>query len=335
MNARAPGRGRVTLSRHAEAIFWLARYMERAENIARIVDVQETFARDLAGSSNWRSIVDVQADEDRFYARHAEANSTSVIHFYLLDPTNPTSVASSVASARANARLLRPLISTEMWSHLNVFHAWVRGLGTADIALHNVSRLCARIKEGCQTHYGITEGTFYRDQGWTFYRLGKAIERADETTRLLDVKYRLLATDNIAAGSAVDDSQWNALLRGVAGYHAYRRVHPRALSPGRVASFLLFHEDFPRSVRANLLEAAARLDELRSRYMLARGAEAEELADEMRAVFASYTIEDVVARGLHEFNDWVQRQLIRLTDDVGRAFFGHTMPLAGAAEEAA
>lgn len=102
-----------------------------------------------------------------------------------------------------------------------------------------------------------------------------------------------------------------------------------------MASFLLFHEDFPRSVRANLLEAAARLDELRSRYMLARGAEAEELADEMRAVFASYTIEDVVARGLHEFNDWVQHQLIRLTDDVGRAFFGHTMPLAGAAEEAA
>ncbi|MGE0253837.1 MAG: alpha-E domain-containing protein [Alphaproteobacteria bacterium] len=335
MTERMPGRGRVTLSRHAEAIFWLARYMERAENIARIVDVQETHARDLAGSSNWRSIIDVQADEDSFYARHAEASATNVIHFYIIDATNPNSVASSIAAARANARLLRPLISTEMWSHLNVFHAWVRGVGAADIALHNVSRLCARIKEGCQTHYGITEGTFYRDQGWTFYRLGKAIERADQTTRLLDVKYRLLAPGGEATPNGVDDSQWNALLRAVAGYHAYRRVHPRALSPDRVAGFLLFHEDFPRSVRANLLEAAARLDELRSRYMLARGAAAEELADEMRAVFASYTVEDVVARGLHEFNDWVQRQLIHLTDQVGRAFFGYAMPGPDIAGEAA
>ena len=201
------------LSRFAEAIFWLARYVERAENLARIIDVQETFARDRLGASNWRSIVQLQADEAQFSAGHAAVSAATVIEIYILDAANPHSVKSSIALARANARALRPSISTEMWTQLNMFHNWLQALGADDVALPDVSRLCARIKEGCQTHYGITEGTFYRHQGWQFYRLGKAIERADQTTRLLDIKYHLLLPTPDTIGSPTDESQWNALLR--------------------------------------------------------------------------------------------------------------------------
>ncbi len=170
----------------------MARYMERVENLARILDVQETFSRAGHAGRDWRAIVELFADPAAFFASHEEASAEAVVAFYLLDTNNPNAILSAVRMARENARTLRPFISTEMWSQLNVFYNRLRDLRPADLALSDLSRLCAEIKESCQTHTGITEGTFYRDQGWYFYQLGKNLERADQTTRLLDVKYHLL-----------------------------------------------------------------------------------------------------------------------------------------------
>jgi len=312
----------LLLARFAQELFWLARYLERAESLARILDVQETFTRDRAGAKNWRSVVQINADEARFYAAYAEATPHNVVQFFVLDADNPTSIRSAVRAARANARALRPLVSTESWMHLNVFNAWLGRLGPEDIALPNLSRLCARIKESCQTQYGISEGTYFRDQGWLFYRLGKSIERADQTTRLLDVKYNQLLTTEEQAGSPVDDSQWNALLRSVAAYHAFRRVHPSGLSPELVVGFLLFNRAFPRSVLAATQDVHTLLNRLYSGFDLRQGAAALEHLDELLATLADHSAERVVARGLHEFNDWLQRQLIDLTSEIGRAYFG-------------
>jgi len=313
----------VLLARYAEAIFWLARFMERAENLARILDVNETFSRDSRGGQNWLSIVQLNADEKRFFAKHPLATAEAVLRFYVIDMENPTSIAASIRNARENARTLRPLISTEMWTQINVFYNRLRGLTPADLAAGGLTKLFASIKESCQTHTGITEGTFFRDQGWYFYQLGRYIERADQATRLVDIKYHLLLPRNQDVGSAIDVSQWNTLLRSAAGYHAFRRIHSTGITPARVAGFLLFNQRFPRSVSLCVREVDQLLTELKSRYALRGGNDAAEQTDELRAILSSHTIEQILATGLHEFIDLVQVRMASITTQLGIAFFGH------------
>jgi len=312
------------LSRYAESIYWLARYVERAENLARILDVNESFSRDSRGGQNWGSIVTLYADEENFRERHGsgEPDAGSVLRYYLLDTGNTGSVVSSIRAARDNARTLRPLISTEMWAQLNMFYNWVRALGPEDVAEERLARLCARIKEGCQTHTGITEGTFYRDAGWHFYQIGRCIERADQPPRLLDVKYPLLLPRIADVGSPLDVSQWNALLRSAAGYHAFRRIYPSGMTVPKIAQFLLFNPSFPRSVLACVNELDRMVTEVRSRYHLRGGVAASEELDDLRSVLGHEPIDSVLERGLHEFIDWVQVRLNAMHSALGRDFFG-------------
>jgi len=310
------------LSRYAEAIFWMARYVERAENLARVLDVHETYSRDSRGGQNWAAIVQLYADEEDFYKRHETATAVTVLHYYLLDPDHLGSIFATVRAARENARTLRPLISTEMWMQLNVFSNWMRGLRQEDVAEGRLARFCGQVKEACQTHTGITEGTFYRDEGWYFYQMGRMLERADQTTRLLDVKYHLLLPRVEDVGSYLDASQWNALLRSAAGYHAFRRVYPSGLSAAHVGEFLLFNPAFPRSVACCVRELETLQNTLRSRYRLRGGAEALERLDELRASLDEQGIDEVLERGLHEYLDWIQLRLIDIGRSIGRDFFG-------------
>lgn len=297
--------------------------MERAENLARILDVHETFSRDSQGGKNWRSIVQINTDERRFEQNYAEATAENVVWFYVLDTKNPTSIISAIRAARENARVLRPLISTEMWSQINVFHNRLATLRPADLALHNLTRLCTQVKEACQAHTGIVEGTFYRDQGWYFYQLGKNIERADQTTRMLDIKYHSLLPSPEHVGSPLDLSQWNAMLRSAAGYHAFRRVYPRGMTPTAVAGFILYNESFPRSVQTCVRQIDGLLVRLKSRYVIRGGNLAMERVDEIQAALQSQTIEEVIGNGLHEFLDWLQLRFTDVTREIGADFFGH------------
>ena len=314
----------VLLARYADCIFWLARYVERAENLARILDVNETFSRDIRGGQNWRSIVQLNSDEERFFATHDTASVQSVVTFYVIDGDNPTSILSAIRFARENARILRPLISTEMWVQLNVFYNSLIGLSGADLAPGRLAALFATIKEACQTHTGITEGTFFRDQGWYFYQIGRYLERADQTTRLLDIKYHLLLPSPSDVGSPVDVSQWNALLRSAAGYHAYRRLHAASTTPSRVAGFLLLNTAFPRSVHHCVREVGRLLNEVKSRYSLRRGNDAAEELDRLQVLFGTLDITTILRDGLHEFLDSLQGQLIAITRELSVAFFGFT-----------
>jgi uncharacterized alpha-E superfamily protein len=313
----------VLLARYADCIFWLARYVERAENLARILDVNETFSRDSRGGQNWRSILQLNTDEKRFFATHSAATAHTVVRFYVVDASNPTSIVSAIRCARENARTLRPLISTEMWVQLNVFYNYLAGLGDADLVPGRLAALFGSIKEACQTHTGITDGTFFRDQGWYFYQLGRHIERADQTTRLLDIKYHLLLPSPSDVGSPIDVSQWQALLRSAAGYHAYRRLHAASTTPARVAGFLLLNQAFPRSVHHCVREAGQLLGELKSHYNLRHGNAAAEELDRLRAVLGTLDISAILSEGLHEFLDLMQRQLIAVTRDLSVAFFGY------------
>jgi len=322
------------LSRYAEAIYWMARYVERAENLARILDVNETFSRDSRGWQNWQSILQINRDEERFLAEHEEATAEAVIYFYTLDQRNVTSIISAVNQARGNARTLRPLISTEMWIQLNIFSNTLKSIAREDLSEPRLARFCNQVKEACQTHTGITEGTFYRDEGWFFYQIGRSLERADQTTRLLDVKYHLLLPTTATVGSPLDVSHWNAVLRSAAGYHAFRRVHPSGMTSADVAGFLLFNSRFPRSVRACVHDISNRLSQLRSSYRLIGGAGALEELDELRTVLDDIRIEQVIAKGLHEFIDWIQLKLINIHAELGTAYFGHLAPAEDVVEQA-
>jgi uncharacterized alpha-E superfamily protein len=307
------------LARYAECIFWLARLVERAESLARILEVNETYGRDRSGVQDWLSIVQLNADEAAFSARGIRATAENVIRFYVTDTDNPTSIVSAIGNARENARTLRPLVSTEMWVALNVFHNRLKAVDAHELAAGNLSRLLTEIKEGCQKFTGITDGTFYRDQAWYFYQIGRYIERADQTTRMLDTKYRLLGKDDFAAS---DVGQWHALLRSASGYHAFRRIHSGDLTPVRVVGFLLFNPSFPRSVYLCVREVDSALTELKSRHGVRGGNDVAEGLDALRTILATRSTEEILVGGLHEFIDFVQRWFVDITNRLSAAFFG-------------
>ncbi|NMM43984.1 alpha-E domain-containing protein [Rhodospirillaceae bacterium KN72] len=311
------------LARYAEDIFWMARYMERADNLARLLEVNEVFARDRRGAHNWDAIIDLNADREAFTKRYGTAKPTSTAYFYMLDRENPSSIISAVRAARENARALRPLISTEMWTHLNIFYNELLEIPADATRVPNMARFCERIRNACHAHSGITEGTFYRDQGWYFYQLGMMIERADQTTRIVDVKYHTLLPSAAEVGSLLDLSQWNALLRSAAGYHAYRRVHPSGIEPSAVAEFLILNRRFPRSVRFCIGEVSAILSQLIFKFQLSRGGSVAAVVDRVHRRIEETDIEKIISDGMHEFLDTVQIDLSEITSAMNLAYFGH------------
>jgi uncharacterized alpha-E superfamily protein len=308
------------ISRHAESNLWLARYMERIENVARLLDVTNTFARDADDTRNWLTILRINGDLEKFYAEHDEANLANVGHFYLLDSENGTSIQTAISAARENARTLRALISTEMWLQINIFHGRIRALIPSDLRPDHFAAVCGMLKEGTQAHTGITEGTFYRDQSWHFYMMGRYLERADQTTRLLDTRFHALAPQATPGDIEIDAGQWNSLLRAAAGYHAYRREHPNGYRPNEVAGFLLANTAFPRSVGLNLAQLEWHLSQLRTRYHLRGGSKALERLDALNGMMTHQNVAELVKSSLSPFLDYVQREIAAVHDDIIKGF---------------
>ena len=176
------------LSRYAESVFWMARYFERAESVARILETQTSFQRGRTDNS-WAWIVALYSDEEDFAKAFSEPSAENVIRYYMAYADNPGSIQSSIRSARENARALRPMLSTDMWYQLNDFHNRLIAFGPSDFSEVRLSRTCAAIKRGCYAQVGIAENTVYHDETWPFFRLGLYVERADQMSRLLDVRF--------------------------------------------------------------------------------------------------------------------------------------------------
>jgi uncharacterized alpha-E superfamily protein len=310
----------VLLSRDAEGLFWMARYLERVENLARLIDVTGY------ESEAWFGLIRINADEKNFAERGFSPDADHVKRFYLLDRGNPTSVPANIEDARTNARTLRPLMSTEMWRQINVFHRFISQITPEDLEGDSLSRLCTRLKDGVQAHTGITEGTLYRDQGWYFYQMGRVIERADQTTRMLDIKYTTMLPRDGEAKRVAELTQWNAVLRAAAGYHAFKR-HARAnFLAEDVVDFLLRDASSPRSVLLCVRRVEVFLDDLRRIYGLSRSHEALECAEYLREILTEKPISHILATGLHDYLDVVQIHLQILAGAIGRAFFRDWRP---------
>ena len=313
------------LARFADCVFWTARYVERANSLARVLDVNQSYSQDAKGSRNWQSVLTLYADEARFAEIYKQINTETVIAFYATDPRNASSIRSCLRQARENARTIRPLISTEMWSQINALYHKMKPLKPSSITSKNLSNFATLVKEGCQTHVGITMETFYRDEAYYFYMLGQQLERADQTTRLLDVKFAQLRAGATEMGSATDVSQWNALLRAAAGFQAYRRRHPvTAMSPQSVAHFLLLNPMFPRSLLCAVNEASEALSALRREAGLGTGARAQKRLRAFQSALMDLDIDEIMARGMDEAMDWVQRELNEIGDLVTKEFFGRS-----------
>jgi uncharacterized alpha-E superfamily protein len=294
--------------------------MERAENLARILEVNETFARDVRGANDWLPILRLHRDEESFFERYKRATSEDVVRFYIVDAENPNSILYSVKNARENARSIRHLISLETWVQLNVFYNWVASLTPRSLRLSELSRLCGRIKEGVQLHSGIVTGTLYRDQVWSFYRLGVFTELADQVTRLIDIKYHSLLPSWKDVGSPVDIAQWNALLRSASAYHGYRRVFPAVMTPTTVAGFILLSPRFPRSLPHCVNNIESTLDGLLEDEDLKDVRFPRDSLERLKALSVRAP-EDVIASGLHEYLDEVQIALLDFGAEVSDTFF--------------
>lgn len=294
--------------------------MQRAENLARILEVNETFARNALGESEWLPILKLHCDEELFADLYRIIDGTRVVRFYIIDEGNPNSIRNCVRQSRENARSIRHLISLETWVQLNVFFNWIRSLNTRSLRTAELSRICGRIKEGCQLHFGIVNSTLYRDQIWYFYQLGKYIELCDQTTRLVDTKYHALLPSAQHVGTPFDVGQWNALLRSASAYHGYRRMYPTEMTPATVAGFILLNPGFPRSITHCTRQIKATLDDLQAQEELAGVVFPTPELEALRAL-SERRVDEVIGHGMHEFLDDVQIAIKDLGQQIGNAFF--------------
>ena len=306
------------LAPFAMNIFWLGRSLERAENIARILHVNATYGRDDPQGPDWGRVLRLYADEERFLEKHSKIDAASVLGFYFIDRDNPTSISSSILSARQNARSVRHLISTEMWAHLNIFSSEVGKVDAKELSLSNLANIATSVIKGCQTFEGITEGTFLRSQAWRFYHIGRYLERADQMTRILDIGYDRLLLSKSDAVSAV---QWNLLLRSVSAYHAYRSKHPGFTHPHEIAGFLLYDKEFPRAVVLCVDRLSAHLRDIERQYGIDRGPEVEKSLRALEFSLETGPGQELTPMKLHMFLDGVQVALGNVSTAIDGTYF--------------
>jgi len=257
------------LSRTADALYWMARYIERAENMARVADVayrMDLMRRpDQSPETIWQPALEAAGDPVGFAERYGAVDMPNAVTYLALDRDNPTSIWRCLRAARENARALRGSITTEMWESLNGTWLEISRLSKDQLFAGGVREFFDRVKLQSHLFRAVTYGTMLHDEAFLFVRLGTFVERADDTARLLDTKYHVLLPTPHDVGGAIDYYQWGALLRSVSAFRAYHRIYRDVITPWRVAELLVFRHDMPRSLHASFDEITQVLDKLEGR----------------------------------------------------------------------
>ncbi len=316
------------LSRVADSIYWVSRYIERAENIARFIDVNLNLMLDLPPGTDeqWEPLIRVTADMPLFEERYGEPTKDNVIRFLTFDPNHPNSILACLQAARENARTVREAISSEMWEQVNTFHLFVRSASSGDLASGDPHAFFKRVRLESHLFTGIAGATMSHGEGWHFGRLGRELERADKTSRLLDVKYFILLPAVADVGSLLDTLQWTALLKSASAFEMFRKRHGR-ISPDRVADFLIRDREFPRSIRHCLLDAEESLRAITGSSAGSFQNFAEQLLGRLCSRLNYTRIEEIIAVGMHQFLDDLQVQLNQIGEAIFETFFAR-QPLA-------
>lgn len=315
------------LSRVAEAIYWMSRYLERAENIARFIDVNWHMSLDHRPNrefNQWAPLVKVTGDEEDFAERYDVASKENVIRFLTLDTEYSNSIISCLRAARENARTVREIIPVELWEQINTFHHMVENIeGTEENIFDNPYDFCDQVKLRGMMLGGIANDTMNHGEEWHFFRLGRLLERADKTSRILDVKYFILLPDVNYVGTAYDDTQWAALLRTTDALNAYRQRFGR-ISPEQVVEFLMLDRNFPRAILYCLLKAQQSLHSITESPLNSFHNPAEQTLGKLCGKFTYLSPESIMKRGLHEFTDHFQTDLNDVGGAIAETFFGYT-----------
>ena len=307
------------LSRTADHLFWMARYTERAENTARMLDVslEAAMLPHMPALAGWRAPLASADLQRQFGASHGAANAQQMLDFMVRDERNPSSIVSCLRSARENARAVRGVLPTELWETINSTWLMLGRHVEADFIGRDPGRFFDWVRYRSHLSRGVTLGTMLRDEAFYFTRLGTFLERADNTARIVDMKFHGL--DAASAGDddvAVDFYYWAALLRSLSAFEIYRKVYRDTISPPRVAELLLLRVDMPRSLLACMADVLANMAHLRNR----RSAGTERLAGQIHASLVYADIQTILEGGLHSYLAGFLAQIGRLGEGIHRDF---------------
>jgi uncharacterized alpha-E superfamily protein len=305
------------LSRVADATYWTSRYVERAENVARFVDVNVNLTLDLpiGVRPSWDSLIVTTGDQDWFFEHYGKATKENTIQFLTFDKRYPNSILSTVTCARENAQTIRDVISREMWQELNSLYLFVKDAAAsfssdaeAMIEFYN------RVKLASIYFEGVTNATLTRGEAWHFARLGRMLERADKTSRILDVKHSILIPKPGDVGTTIDQVELTALLNSASALQMYRQQY-QVIAPTSVTEFLLLNPNFPRSIHHCVSAAQESLRSLSGTPTQHYANEADRRLGQLRASLDYGDVAQIVSGGLHQYLDGLQRNL----NDIGMA----------------
>ena len=308
------------LSRTADHLYWMARYIERAENMARVLDV--TYSMSLVPNAAqseaalWLPALEISGNVEAYEVDYGEVNAANVIRYLSMDMNNSSSIYNTLRNARENARAVRVAMTSETWENINALWLEFDQFRDQDLAKNGLREFCDWVKARSHLFRGVCFGTMLRDDAFSFVRLGTFIERADNTARLLDVKYHLLLPEQEEVGGAVDYYEWSAVLRSVSAFQAYQKIFSDTIVPWRVAELLVLRRDMPRSLHACLDEITPILEQLSG----IRQTECRRLAGELHARLRFGKMQDIFQKGLHEFlSDFIDSNNL-LGAEIQRAF---------------
>ena len=293
------------LSRTADHLFWMSRYTERAENTARMLSVHHDTSllpqSAAVSQAGWMGVLSLSELLPAYTARHGAVTPKQVMHFMVLDEENPASILACLKVARENARAVRGTLTTEVWETLNQTWLEASRLAREGRFERDPARFFEWVKFRSHLSRGVTLGTMLQDEAFHFLRLGTFLERADNTARLLDVKFHAVENDFFGRASErhqeKDFYHWSAILRSVSGFEVYRKVYRDVITPDRVADLLILRRDMPRSLHACMHEVVGNLGVVANQ----QSAETQRRAGRLLADLQYGRIDEILATGLHAF----------------------------------
>jgi len=304
----------------------MARYIERAENNARILDVNFMLTLDAEHSEEpdtqreWLPILNTLEDQALFNKVYPVVNGDTVCDFVTFASENPNSIRSCIAGARENARTVREYISSEMWERINSLYLWLNSVEARQLFETSTIDFYRKIVDSAHQFHGTTNATLTHGDGWNFLQVGKYLERADSASRILDLKYHILLPSGAQVGGDIDAVQWAAVLKTCSAYEAYCKIYLGGITPSKVAEFLILHDSFPRSIRY----CVDQLDESLHKISGCDGAhfsnEAERLAGQLRSDLHYETIDRIIKAGLHQYLDRTQGRLNEIAGAMHKAY---------------
>lgn len=322
------------LSRVANAIYWMCRYIERAENVARFISVNLNLVLDLPSEQgkHWEPMIMITGDQMLFEKGYSDYSQESVIQFLTFDREYANSILTCLAAARENARSIREIISSEMWEHLNNFYLELADDASHKMALEDPHRFFKIIQMRSHLFTGLMDSTMSHGEAWNFARIGMMIERADKTSRILDVKYFMLLPRADLINSPIDNIQWMAVLKSASAFEMFRKAH-HSITPRNVANFLIFNFQFPRSIRHCVVKAGICLERITGSTPGISGSLAEKRLGRLKADLEYSDIDEVVQFGMHEYLDNLQVRLNQVDKAISTVFFNLNPLIDGTSQE--